>query len=125
VFGHLALYPDRVLEMLGRSDLAQPVPEGWDDLFGFKSACQHDPDGSVYPSLEEVVTRFKARHDTLVNALAEADDAALEKENPNENMRDMFPTIGAQATFMVTSHAMMHLGQISTWRRCMGLGSAM
>ncbi len=125
VFGHLAIYPDRILEMMGRSDIAQPIPDTWPDLFGFKSECRNDPDNTIYPPLEEVVTRFKARHDALAATLAETDDDALLKENPNENMRDMFPTIGAQANFMLTSHAMMHLGQVSTWRRCMGLPSAM
>ena len=28
-------------------------------------------------------------------------------------------------TFMLTSHFMLHMGQISTWRRCFGLPSAM
>jgi hypothetical protein len=36
----------------------------------------------------------------------------------------MFPTIGGAVNFLLVGHVQMHLGQVSTWRRVMGLGSA-
>jgi hypothetical protein len=36
----------------------------------------------------------------------------------------MFPTVGGAVNFLCGGHNMMHLGQISTWRRAAGLGSA-
>jgi hypothetical protein len=33
------------------------------------------------------------------------------------------PTVGAAVNFMLGGHLQMHLGQVSAWRRAMGLGS--
>lgn len=125
VFGHLAMYPDKVIEWAGRADVAQPLPDGWPELFGYKSECRDDPKGAIYPSKERVVSEFMRRQEALVRVLGETDDAVLMGVNPHESMRERFPTLGAIAAFMGSAHVMMHLGQVSTWRRCMGLGPAM
>jgi hypothetical protein len=39
-------------------------------------------------------------------------------------MRDLFPTIGAAINFYLIGHVQVHLGQISAWRRGMGLPPA-
>ena len=54
------------------------------------------------------------------------DDETFLKPNPNEGrMKELFPTIGAAVTFYLGGHVQMHLGQISAWRRAMGLTAAM
>ena len=35
-----------------------------------------------------------------------------------------FPTKGAALGFYVGGHFMMHMGQLSAWRRAMGMGAA-
>jgi len=75
--------------------------------------------------MEAIVARFKSRHETALAALAETTDEVLSRTNPNEKMRDRFPTIGATAAFLFSGHMMIHFGQVSAWRRIMGLGSAM
>ena len=47
----------------------------------------------------------------------------LAQENPIEGFRSRAPTIGDAANFLMNSHAMFHLGQLSAWRRAMGLAS--
>lgn len=122
--GHLAIYPEKLLRFLGREDLA--IDESaYTTLFGQHVECQDDPNASIYPPMNEILERFRTRHELLLSVLAETDDSVLLKTNPNEGMRDRFPTLGSMLTFMLAGHMMMHLGQISTWRRCMGLGSAM
>jgi len=124
IFGHLALYPDKILERLGRSDLAEP-DGGYIELFEAGQPCLDDPDGSKYPPMDEILGKFRDRHRVLLDALAEIDPAEFDKPNPNEQSRDRFPTVGHIVTFLLTSHIMMHLGQLSAWRRCMGLGAVM
>lgn len=124
VYGHLAVYPDRVLEMIGRPDLAAP-DQAYVDLFSAGKECVDDASGTIYPAMEAIVARFKSRHETALAALAETTDEVLARVNPNEKMRDRFPTLGAMATFLFSGHMMIHLGQVSAWRRIMGLGSAM
>lgn len=124
VFGHLATYPDWIFELIGRPELAKP-DQKYADLFAQGKECIDDPKGAVYPPMEEIVGRFRDRHAALLGVLAEVSDETFAKPNPNEKMKARFPTVGALVTFMLGSHIMMHMGQISTWRRCMGLGPCM
>jgi len=123
IYGHLAIYPNRVLGMLGRADLAAPL-DGWDELFGGGSECVDDP--TRYPDGKILVNTFLDRYRALVPALESVADEVLFQENPIEGrFREMFPTVGVAANFMCGAHPMMHLGQLSAWRRAIGLGPVM
>ena len=122
--GHLSIYPDKALEMIGRPELAAP-DERYVELFEAGKPCVDDADGAAYPPMAEIVARYKERYTALAGALDETPDDVFARENPWERMRDRFPTVGDAASFVSVSHAMMHFGQISAWRRTMGLGSVM
>lgn len=124
VYGHLAIYPERLFELMGRSDLAQPEPK-FLELFAAGKPCVDDPAGTTYPAMDAIISRFRTRHESLLPVLAEQDDSVFDRPNPNERMRDRFPTVALACTFLVSGHMMMHLGQMSAWRRCMGMPSAM
>jgi len=124
VYGHLAIYPDRMLAMIDREELAQP-DERFDALFAAGEECRDDPEGTIYPPMDEILGRFRERHEAAISAIASVPDEVLYRPNPNERMASRFPTIGAAITFLLGGHAMMHLGQVSAWRRMMGLGPAM
>lgn len=123
IFGHLAIYPDMVLGALGRDDLTDPKSKAWDEMFKHGAECKDGCD--CYPPLDEVVAYWKDRHETALRAIAETDDAVFAKENPFEGLRSRCATVGELCNFMLVFHTSFHLGQLSTWRRCMGLGSAM
>lgn len=124
IFGHLSLYPDKVLSLIERDDLASPRDD-FESLFNAKSECRDDPDGSIYPPKDEITSHFFARTDAVCAALAEADDETLAKPNTVGPDPQTLNTVGAFANFLMTSHAMLHLGQVSAWRRMMGLGPCM
>lgn len=124
VYGHLAIYPDRFLRMIGREDLAIETGD-YEALFGAGKECRDDPDGAIYPSMDEIVERFRARHHVAIEALMGVSDEVMGRENPMERMRERLPTMGAMASFLFGGHPMMHLGQVSAWRRAMGLRPAM
>jgi hypothetical protein len=125
-FGHLTLYPDMVMDLLGRDDLAEPEElKRFEALFSREQVCHDDPDGTIYPPMDEIVVRFKRRYEAALGALADADASVLDEPNPRESNRKLFATKGDAITFYLTGHLMMHLGQVSTWRRCMGLGACM
>ncbi len=120
-YGHLTLYPDMVIELLGRDDLLDP-DERFTRLFSRDVPCVDDPDGKIYPPMDEIVGRFRTRYEVALEALESADESVLSEPNPRERNRDHLPTKRDAITFYLTGHMMMHLGQVSTWRRCMGLG---
>ncbi len=122
-YGHLAIYPERLLPLLGRPELARP-DEKWEEMFNAKAVCKDDPDGTVYPPMEQIMARFRDRYRVLLEVAAETGDERFARANPNEQTAARFPTIGALVTFLTSAHLMMHLGQISAWRRIMGMGPA-
>lgn len=120
VYGHLALYPAFVSRLLGLNlDIAPP--QAWGDLFGAGRECKDDPDGSIYPDRDEILDRYHGTHEALLDAMSGVDPAKLAEPGPNERA----PTVLAAVDFMIGGHAMFHLGQVSTWRRIEGLGSAL
>ncbi len=123
-FGHVTIYADRVLDLVGRSDVASH-DQRWTDLFSFGKECVDDPNASVYPTMGEIMDRFRARNAVVKEVLPTVGDEVMLLANPNERMREWLPTVGAQVAFLIGGHAMSHLGQVSAWRRIKGLGSAM
>lgn len=125
VYGHLALYPAKAAAMLGLPSVGLATPPAWEEVFKAGAPCKDDPAGTIYPAWEQVHLGYKARTAALMVAMESLDDAVLLKPTPDERTRTRFPLIGGAVTFYVTSHVMMHLGQVSAWRRCFGLPSAM
>lgn len=125
VYGHLALYPAKALTLLGRDPGDVLPPPGWEELFKAGAPCRDDADSNLYPGFADVTTMFFRATDAAMSAVSKVDDAILAKPNPNEQFRDRFPTVGVLTNFYLNNHVMMHLGQVSAWRRCMGLPAAM
>ncbi|MGA1224359.1 MAG: DinB family protein [Phycisphaerales bacterium] len=120
--GHLSIYGDRICGLLGRNDLVTPMPYSA-DLFKAGAPCVDEP--GLYPDKDTLVSTFLERQRRAIDALKGADEAALAAENPAEGrFKEMFPTIGGAVSFLLDGHVAMHLGQVSAWRRVMGLGSA-
>jgi hypothetical protein len=124
-YGHNALYYSRVVELCGGVVRASKVPDGFDPLFKNGSSCLDDPAGTIYPAMDTIVSFHHAALAEAIDALRNAKDATLlEAYLKDGKPHDFFPTKGAAATFLLGAHPMSHLGQVSAWRRFMGLGSA-
>lgn len=124
IFGHLCLYPQKVIEHIGASQEQTTVPESFDSVFSKTATCQDDPEGNLYPSPEVIKVTFRRAYAAAIAAIAECDDSILGQDNPDEAMNAVFPTMGSMLNFYMTSHVMVHLGQLSTWRRMEGLKPA-
>lgn len=126
VYGHLAMYPARAMEMIGLDHAAMQPPAGWAELFAAGVECRNDPERTIYPAKHLLVTSLMDWTERVAKALDSVDDSVLAGPNTaGGRLAEMFPNLGGAVNFYVNAHAMMHLGQVSTWRRCMGLGSAM
>ncbi len=124
IIGHLSLYPSRVVTELGGDAGATAPTSGYESLFSAAATCVDDPDASVYPAMEELTEKFYAAHATAIQTLRASDDALFTAENPNERMREKFATIGSMHAFYLGGHVMMHMGQLSAWRRAAGMEAA-
>ncbi len=124
IYGHLAIYAPRILKDLGYANAAVPVPENFVRLFSKDAACEHDPSGSIYPSMAEITELFFAGYRAASDALRNTPDELFSQTNPNEAMRSRFATVGSMHAFYCGGHIMVHMGQMSAWRRMFGLPSA-
>jgi hypothetical protein len=124
-FGHLTLYGQRIMEDLGGDVSAVRPPADFGSLFSKDATCQDDPHGTIYPARDMIVEAFFAAYGGAIASLRQTDDQAFLQTNPREGrLRELFPTMGAMHAFYVGGHLMVHLGQISVWRRMMGMGPA-
>ena len=124
IFGHLSLYSSRVIEQVG-GDASEYLPsDQFVEVFSKDAQCVDDPDGTIYPAMDEITNFCMAGYRAASEALKAADDSYFHAENQNEVMRPRFPTTGAMLGFYVGGHFMVHMGQLSAWRRMSGLGPA-
>ena len=124
VLGHLSLYACRVVEQLGGDASAVTPNERFLSVFGMESKCVDDPTGTIYPSMVEVTAAFFKNYEGALAALRSAPDSAFQQPNPHPKMVAKFATMGSMHAFYCGGHLMMHLGQVSAWRRMQGLGAA-
>lgn len=124
IFGHLALYPCRIVADLGGDATATTPDADAEKLFSHEAVCIDDPEGKLYPAKDVLVQRLMTNTDAAIAALENADDDQFRVVNPNERMRAKFGTIGAMHGFYLGGHVMLHMGQLSTWRRVLGMGPA-
>lgn len=125
VFGHLCLYPSRVMQNLELPPGVTAFPANYESLFKNGAECQDDPDGKIFPAMNELTALYFDAYRAAIAAVESADDEMFHAPNPAEGrLRDLFPTVGAAVNFYLTGHVQVHFGQISAWRRAMGLPPA-
>ena len=124
IYGHLSLYACRVVEQLG-DDAAAIVPKPrFTEVFSKDAECLDDVDGTVYPAMSELTDAFFDGYRTALESLRKASDDVLQQPNPAGGMAERFPTLASMHGFYVGGHLMIHMGQLSAWRRMAGLGRA-
>ena len=121
IYGHLSLYAHVIMGDLGKS--MDAAPAGFEENFSKDCTCQDDPDGNL-PDMETVTGHFFSAWKEVMEVLRATEDEVFQKPNPSERMVSRFPTLGSVQNFYASGHNMMHLGQMSAWRRMAGLGSA-
>jgi len=125
IFGHLSVYPEMLMGLIGvEGATGMNSPDDFKTLFLHGNPCRDDPDGSIYPSKEVIMSHFFKTYKAGYAAIAEqTDDFLAQAMDKSENeFVSGFPSRGALSAFMLGAHPFLHIGQLSAWRRCMGLG---
>ncbi len=125
VYGHLSLYASRIIDQLGGDAHAVAPTARFQAAFSKDAQCMDDPTGEIYPSMDDITNAYFKGYEACLEVLRAAPDSAFQKPNPSVGrMTELFPTLGSMQAFYVGGHIMMHLGQVSAWRRMLGLGAA-
>jgi hypothetical protein len=120
VLGHVALGSDFVALLLGQTMITD---EAWMATFGPGSTPVDDR--AAYPSKEKLLTTMRKTHARAIELLAGATTKQLDDPNETRFFPAEFPTVGALITHLMTTHATLHLGQLSAWRRALGKGAVL
>jgi hypothetical protein len=116
VVGHLA----HSCEMLGGVvGLAPWLPQGWAARFGTGSVPVAD--ASAYEPKAQALAILSDAQSRVTRAVGRLHDAFLDQPFPNPSHREVFPTVRHALTQVLVGHTAMHVGQLTVWRRAMGL----
>jgi hypothetical protein len=115
VLCHLALYASVAAPMAR----AEPFPDPLDHRYGMKSVPLVDR--AAYPPGARIVEDYCRAHDDAERSLEVATDRIFALVNPIERQRAAQPSVGDMLVTLMVKHESMHLGQLSAWRRAMGL----
>lgn len=116
ILAHLAIATDYVLMNLGQKGA---VSKEWHKRFGPGSS--ELTAGEARPSKAELLSAIEAGHARVVEAVRNPDPALLAKPHPVKVL-DGTPivTVDHLIGHLMTTHAAVHMGQLSLWRRCAG-----
>ena len=95
------------------------LPAEWAGRFGTGSVPV--PDADRYEAKGDALAILRDAQSRITAAVAELDDARLDVPFPDEAYRDVFPTVRHALTQVLVGHTAMHVGQLTVWRRAMGL----
>lgn len=105
--------------MGGEIGLEPWLPETWADNFG--TGTQPTACAKQYPSVTELRAHFRAASQRLEDRILRMSAETMSEPLPDENYRAALPTIGHALVHILIGHASVHAGQLSTWRRLVGL----
>jgi hypothetical protein len=94
------------------------LPDDWESRFGYGSTPV--PDATHYPKKSEMLSLLSDASACLRDTLLAVDQSVLDRSLPDETM----PTMRHVLMQVVAGHSAYHAGQLSVWRRAIGMPSA-
>ena len=119
ILGHLTMPRLWLKEEL---QLAANVPAHWPELF--MPGSTPVADAAKYPSKAELLAAPQETHVLLEAGLRKLPEAVWSQPQENERLRRLFPLKGDSLLGLITTHESFHIGQLSAWRRAMGMKPA-
>jgi hypothetical protein len=116
VLGHLAFSTDVAAGLLGA---AKALPPEWAPLFG--PGSKPSAARGAYPPGHELLGALERGFERVRQQAADATPEQLAQPTTNPRMKDALPTVKDLVAFLLTAHLGVHLGQLSSWRRMIGL----
>src|SRR5262249_1037541 len=87
----------------------------------YRTGSKPISDAAPYDSKNELLSKLREAQSKISEAIEQMTDAQLDVVFPAEAYRYVFPTIRHALTQVLIGHTSFHVGQISLWRKAMGL----
>lgn len=123
IFGHLAHVGNSILVRLQCEGFLE---QDWSPFFGMNSTVPSPDDENFVqvPSPAAILDAYNTSHERVSESIPKVAPATFSMPSPHERLRPLLPTVGDLIGFILTSHEAIHLGQMSAWRRAMGMPPA-
>jgi hypothetical protein len=118
VLSHLNIYLPVMEALIGGREFPDPK------LHPFGMQSKPELDRSQYATKAELMQEFLQGHERVIDQLRAAGPAALERETSLERWKAIMPNVGYVLPYLMLNHENTHLGQLSAWRRILGLPPA-
>ncbi|HYE26238.1 MAG TPA: DinB family protein [Clostridia bacterium] len=116
VLGHLT----HACQLLGGViGVPEWLPNDWAKRFGTGSMPVADV--AMYATKDEALAILGDAQSRIAQAVDRLDDSRLDQPFPDESYLYVFPTVRHALTQVLVGHTANHIGQVSLWRRAMGL----
>ena len=116
VIGHLTF---SCQSLGGEIGLPNWLPATWCDKFGTGSVPVADI--NQYKDKDESLAMLDDAQARITLAVDRLNDAQLDEPLPDEAYRIILPTVRHAITQVLIAHPANHIGQLTIWRRAMGL----
>ena len=117
ILGHLLLVDGNFLTLAG--GIAPTLEPNWKDIYGGGSTPVADK--SKYKPKQWYLDHMAAVRNQIVERLKVLTPDDMAKPHPDPARRERFPTVGHTMFIYGTWHEAYHAGQLSAWRRVLGL----
>ena len=108
------------LHLLGGEFGLQPdPPRGWNNKF--LTGSEPVADADAYPDKGELLSALNGAQARLAEHLRWLGPKTLTSPLPDEAYRKFLPAKGHALLHVLIGHVSVHVGQLTVWRRCMGL----
>lgn len=114
--GHLIFICQSIGNVVG---LCEWLPDDWEKRYG--SGSIPVPDTKLYETKDNLVAMLGDAQQRITLAVERLTDSMLDEPFPDNTYLDVFPTIRHAFTQVLIAHTAYHIGQVSVWRRIMGL----
>ena len=116
ILGHLAYSGDGAVGVLGGQ---KTLTGDWTKRFG--AGSKPSSLRADYQSKDELLHVLEERFDCARQMAATATPEKVAGSNPNPRLKEGLPTVRDAVALLLTGHLAFHLGQLSAWRRMIGL----
>ncbi|MBL8892770.1 MAG: DinB family protein [Planctomycetaceae bacterium] len=115
VLSHLNIYLPVMVALIEGRTFADPK--------GHEFGMQSKPElgRGRYAAKEKLITEFTVGHEQVIESLRREGEAALNREMTLERWKPIMPQVGIALPYLMLVHENTHLGQLSAWRRIIGL----
>jgi hypothetical protein len=108
--------------IVGELGVSPWLPDEWESIFGYGSLPRNVA-GSAYSSRDVLTAYLTDACDRLHAALSAIDKTVLKDPLPDQDLRNILPTMGDALLQVICAHTAYHAEQLAAWRHAAVAGA--